>query len=172
MGRLTSRRDAEVTLETNPETVTVDRMRAFVDAGVNRISLGVQSLHDAELARLGRQHGAARARAAVADIREAGVDNLSLDLMLWLPQQTPADWRATVEGLIALEPDHASLYILELYPNAPLREEMARAKWSLAPDDDAADMYLWGLGAPRWGGIRAVPRSRTSRARAACRGTT
>ncbi len=137
--------DAEVTLETNPETVSVDRMRAFVEAGVNRISLGVQSLHDAELARLGRQHGAARARAAVADIRAAGVENLSLDLMLWLPQQTQADWRATVEGLIALEPDHASLYILELYPNAPLREEMARAQWSLAPDDDAADMYLWGL---------------------------
>ena len=112
---------------------------------MNRISLGVQSLHDVELARLGRQHGAARARAAVADIRMAGVENLSLDLMLWLPQQTPADWRDTIEGLIALEPDHASLYILELYPNAPLREEMARAKWSLAPDDDAADMYLWGL---------------------------
>jgi oxygen-independent coproporphyrinogen III oxidase len=137
--------DAEVTLETNPETVSIDRMSAFVDAGVNRISLGVQSLHDAELARLGRQHGAARARAAVADIRDAGVENMSLDLMLWLPQQTPADWQATVEGLIALEPDHASLYILELYPNAPLREEMARAQWSLAPDDDAADMYLRGL---------------------------
>ena len=137
--------DAEVTLETNPETVSVDRMRAFGAAGVNRISLGVQSLHDAELARLGRQHGAARARAAVADIRAAGVGNLSLDLMLWLPQQTPADWEATIEGLIALDPDHASLYILELYPNAPLREEMARAQWSLAPDDDAADMYLWGL---------------------------
>jgi oxygen-independent coproporphyrinogen-3 oxidase len=137
--------DAEITLETNPETVTVERMRAFGEIGVNRISLGVQSLHDAELMRLGRLHGAARARAAVADIREAGVENLSLDLMLWLPQQTPADWRATVEGLIALEPEHASLYILELYPNAPLREEMARSKWSLAPDDDAADMYLWAL---------------------------
>jgi oxygen-independent coproporphyrinogen III oxidase len=137
--------DAEITLETNPETVTVERTRGFLDAGVNRISLGVQSLHDAELSRLGRQHGAARARAAVADIRTAGVENLSLDLMLWLPQQTPADWQGTVEGLIALQPDHASLYILELYPNAPLREEMARAQWSLAPDDDAADMYLWGL---------------------------
>jgi oxygen-independent coproporphyrinogen-3 oxidase len=138
--------DAEVTLETNPETVTVERMRGFRAAGVNRVSLGVQSLHDAELARLGRQHGAARARSAVADIRAAGVDNLSLDLMLWLPQQTPGDWSATVEGLIALDPDHASLYLLELYPNAPLREEMARAQWSLAPDDDAADMYLWGIG--------------------------
>jgi oxygen-independent coproporphyrinogen-3 oxidase len=137
--------DAEVTLEVNPETVTVERLRGYREAGVNRVSLGVQSLHDAELARLGRQHGAARARAAVADIRAAGVDNLSLDLMLWLPQQTPADWQATVEGLVALEPDHASLYLLELYPNAPLREEMARARWSLAPDDDAADMYLWGL---------------------------
>jgi oxygen-independent coproporphyrinogen III oxidase len=137
--------DAEVTLEANPETVTVERMAACRAAGVNRVSLGVQSLHDAELARLGRQHGAARARAAVADVRAAGLDNLSLDLMLWLPQQTPADWRATVEGLVALEPDHASLYLLELYPNAPLREEMARARWSLAPDDDAADMYLWGL---------------------------
>jgi oxygen-independent coproporphyrinogen-3 oxidase len=136
---------AEVTLETNPETVTVETMRGFLDAGVTRISLGVQSLHDAELARLGRQHGAARARQAVADCRSAGVENLSLDLMLWLPQQRPADWLATVDGLIALEPEHASLYILELYPNAPLREEMARSQWSLAPDDDAADMYLAGL---------------------------
>ena len=137
--------DAEVTLETNPETVTPATMAAFLRAGVTRISLGVQSLHDDELARLGRRHKAAVARTAVAACRAAGVENLSLDLMLWLPQQRPADWRATVDGLIALQPDHASLYILELYPNAPLREEMARRQWSLAPDDDAADMYLEGL---------------------------
>jgi oxygen-independent coproporphyrinogen-3 oxidase len=137
--------DAEITLETNPETVSVDKMRAFLETGVTRVSLGVQSLHDDELARLGRQHGAARARQAVADCRAAGVTNLSLDLMLWLPQQTPSDWLATVNGLIALDPEHASLYILELYPNAPLRDEMARSRWSLAPDDDAADMYLEGL---------------------------
>ena len=137
--------DAEITLETNPETVTAARMAAFLDAGVTRVSLGVQSLHDDELTRLGRQHGAAVARRAAADCRAAGVDNLSLDLMLWLPQQRPADWLATVDGLIQLGPDHASLYILELYPNAPLREDMARSHWSLAPDDDAADMYLAGL---------------------------
>ena len=136
---------AEVTLEANPETVTADRMRAYRAAGVTRISLGVQSLHDQELVRLGRRHDADRARAAVDAIRRAGVDNLSLDLMLWLPQQTPADWRATVEGLIALSPEHASLYLLELYPNAPLREQMARQRWSQAPDDDAADMYVWGV---------------------------
>ena len=108
----------------------------------------------------------------MAEIRAAGVGNLSLDLMLWLPQQTLADWRATVDGLIALEPDHASLYILELYPNAPLREEMARAPWSLAPDDDAADMYLWGLERLEAAGYDSVPRSRTSRGPGVSRATT
>ena len=92
--------------------------------------------------------------------------------MLWLPQQTPADWRATVEGLIALEPDHASLYILELYPNAPLREEMARAQWSLAPDDDAADMYLWGLERLDARRLHAVRDLERGRVRAVSRGTT
>ena len=79
--------DAEVTLETNPETVTVERMRGFRAAGVNRVSLGVQSLIDEELQRLGRTHSSLRAREAVADVRAAGFDNVSLDLMMWLPQQ-------------------------------------------------------------------------------------
>ena len=137
--------DAEVTLETNPETVSVERMRGFRDAGVTRISMGVQSLRDDELRRLGRQHTAERARVALTQVREAGITNTSLDLMLWLPEQRQTDWHESVDGLIALDPDHASLYILELYPNAPLREEMARSHWSLAPDDDAADMYLSAL---------------------------
>ena len=81
--------DAEVTLETNPETVSAERMRGFRDAGVNRVSLGVQSLHDAELKRLGRQHSAQRAADALAQVREGGIGNTSLDLMLWLPEQTP-----------------------------------------------------------------------------------
>jgi oxygen-independent coproporphyrinogen-3 oxidase len=137
--------DAEVTLETNPETVTVDRMRGFRQAGVTRVSLGVQSLHDRELARLGRQHSAARAAEALADVKAAGIVDTSLDLMLWLPEQRLEDLQGTVDRLIALGPHHASLYLLELYPNAPLREEMARSHWSLAPDDDAADMYLWAM---------------------------
>jgi oxygen-independent coproporphyrinogen-3 oxidase len=137
--------DAEVTLETNPETVTIDRMEGFRAAGITRVSLGVQSLDDAELQRLGRTHTSARARTAVTDVRSAGFVNVSLDLMMWLPQQGMADWQATVEGTIQLNPDHLSLYLLELYPNAPLREAMARAAWSLAPDDDAAEMYLWAM---------------------------
>ena len=134
--------DAEVTLEANPETVTPERLAAFRRAGVNRLSYGVQSFRDEELQRLSRLHSASRAADAFAMARAAGFDNISLDLMMWLPQQTIAQWLESVDALVALGPDHASLYILELYPNAPLREAMARSKWSLAPDDDAAEMYL------------------------------
>ena len=135
-------RDAEVTLEANPETVTPERLAGFREAGVNRLSFGVQSFRDEELQRLSRLHSASRAAEAFAMARRAGFDNISLDLMMWLPQQTIAQWLESVDALIALGPEHASLYILELYPNAPLRETMARSRWSLAPDDDAADMYL------------------------------
>jgi putative oxygen-independent coproporphyrinogen III oxidase len=155
--------DAEITLETNPETSSTARMAGFREAGVNRVSFGVQSFREAELRRLGRLHSADRARAAVAEARAAGFDNVSLDLMMWLPQQTPADWRASVEALIEVEPEHASLYLLELYPNAPLKEEMARSGWSLAPDDDAAEMYLWSLGRLDGAGYRQYEISNVSR---------
>ena len=136
---------AEVTLETNPETSSRDRMERFRDGGVNRISFGVQSFREPELRRLGRLHTAERAWRAVEEARGAGFDNISLDLMMWLPQQSRGDWKESVESLVAVGPEHASVYLLELYPNAPLKEEMARAGWSLAPDEDAAEMYLWSL---------------------------
>lgn len=133
---------AEITMEANPETVTAERLAAFREAGVNRVSFGVQSFRDDELRRLGRIHDAARARGAFEDARRAGFDNISLDLMLWLPAQALPHLEESLTALIDLRPEHASLYLLELYPNAPLREEMARAGWSLSPDDDAAEMYL------------------------------
>jgi oxygen-independent coproporphyrinogen-3 oxidase len=137
--------DAEVTLELNPETATPAYLDAVRAAGINRLSIGVQSFHDAELARLGRVHSADRAREAVRLARAAGFDDLSLDLMMWLPGQSVAGWLDNVQALIDTGPDHASLYLLEIYPNAPLRDEMARGGWSQAPDDDAAEMYLRGL---------------------------
>jgi oxygen-independent coproporphyrinogen-3 oxidase len=137
--------DAEVTIEANPEGVTVERLEGFREAGVNRLSFGVQSFRDEELRRLTRLHGAARAVTAFGESRAAGFDNVSLDLMMWLPQQTVAQWLESVDALIALGPDHASLYMLEVYPNSPLREQMARAEWSVAPDDDVADMYLQSM---------------------------
>ena len=136
---------AEITLEANPETVTFERLEAFKAAGVTRLSFGVQSFRDEELARLSRLHSAARAIDAFQMARTAGFDNISLDLMMWLPQQSIAAWNESVDSLIALGPDHASMYLLEIYPNAPLRDTMARGHWSQAPDDEAADMYLSGL---------------------------
>jgi oxygen-independent coproporphyrinogen-3 oxidase len=138
--------DAEVTLEANPETVTHERLAAFRAAGVTRVSVGVQSFRDDELRRLDRLHSAQRAADTMAEARAAGCDNVSLDLMMWLPGQSMGDWLGSVDRAIALAPDHLSLYLLELYPNAPLREAMARAQWSQAPDDNAADMYLEALG--------------------------
>jgi oxygen-independent coproporphyrinogen-3 oxidase len=137
--------DAEITMEANPETVTAERLAGFRAAGVNRLSYGVQSFRDAELQRLSRLHSADRARAAFGLARAEGFDNISLDLMMWLPQQSVADWLESVDALIELGPDHASLYLLEIYPNAPLRDAMARSQWSVAPDDDAAEMYLRSL---------------------------
>ena len=83
--------------------------------------------------------------AALAEARAAGFDNISLDLMMWLPQQSVAEWLESVDEAIAIRPEHLSLYLLELYPNAPLKDEMARARWSQAPDEDAATMYLTAM---------------------------
>jgi len=138
-------RDAEITMEANPETVTVDRLAAYRGAGVNRVSFGVQSFRETELRMLSRLHGAARARDAVAEARGAGFDNISLDLMMWLPGQRVDDWLESVDAAIALAPEHLSLYLLEVYPNAPLKEEMARAHWSQAPDEEAEAMYLTAM---------------------------
>jgi oxygen-independent coproporphyrinogen III oxidase len=136
---------AEVTLEANPETISLESLSGYRDAGVNRLSFGVQSFRDDELRRLGRLHSAQTARDALRLARTAGFGNVSLDLMMWLPEQRVEQWFESVDALIDAGPEHASLYLLELYPNAPLREDMARAGWSLAPDDDAAEMYLGAL---------------------------
>ena len=121
------------------------RLQGFLAAGVNRVSFGVQSFRDEELKRLSRLHSADRARGAVAEARTAGFDNVSIDLMMWLPGQRVGDWLQSVDDAITVAPDHLSLYLLEVYPNAPLKDEMARRQWSQAPDDDAAAMYLTAM---------------------------
>jgi len=137
--------DVEVTLEANPETVDEGKLTKFRAAGVNRLSFGVQSLLEPELRRLSRLHTVGRAREALAEARAAGFDNVSLDLMMWLPGQSVSQWLESVDAAMAISPDHLSLYLLEVYPNAPLKDEMARAQWSQAPDDDAASMYLTAM---------------------------
>ena len=155
--------DTETTFEMNPESCGRSYVSALLDVGINRISLGVQSFDDEELARLGRVHTAAQARAAFVAIRAAGCDNVSLDLMLWLPAQSRAACAASVDALLALAPDHASLYMLELYPNAPLQEEAARRGWSQVPDEDAAAMYLHAFSMTDAAGYRQYEISNVAR---------
>jgi oxygen-independent coproporphyrinogen-3 oxidase len=132
---------AEITLEANPETVDTARLEGFRRAGVNRLSFGVQSFRDEELRRLERLHSAGRAEEAVRMARAAGFDNISLDLMMWLPQQTVEQWMVSVERAIGVGAEHLSLYMLEVYPHLPLKQQMVRNGWAQMPDDIAAEMY-------------------------------
>ena len=129
--------DAEITLEANPGTLSLPNLQALRAAGVNRISLGVQSASDHELAELGRIHSWEQAVEAVAWARRAGFGNLSLDLIYGLPRQTMRRWRETLEAALGLEPDHLSLYALMVEEGTPLAARIAAGQLP-APDDDRA----------------------------------
>ncbi|MCE8004796.1 radical SAM family heme chaperone HemW [Billgrantia ethanolica] len=115
--RLPLAEDIEITLEANPGTLERGRFQGYRQAGINRLSLGVQSFQSAQLSALGRIHSGDDAVAAVAEARVAGFDNLNLDLMHGLPDQTPALALADLERALALEPEHLSWYQLTLEPN-------------------------------------------------------
>lgn len=133
---------AEITLEANPDSAgDWKALRALRRAGVNRLSLGVQSADDGQLRVLGRPHTFAQAEEAVAAARRAKIKNLSLDLIYGLPGQTMDSWRETLEKAAALSPEHLSCYGLKVEEGTPL---WARQGEMDLPDDDAqADMYLW-----------------------------
>lgn len=134
--------DAEITLEANPGECTVERLRGFRAAGVNRLSIGVQSLDDATLLALSRRHSADEARAAVAAARAAGFDNLSLDFMLGLAGMTTESWLETLDGALALKPEHFSCYILTVDERVPMGRDVARGRLILPSDDAIAEQYL------------------------------
>jgi oxygen-independent coproporphyrinogen-3 oxidase len=113
-GRLGVAADAEVTLEANPGADEIGDLAGFRAAGINRLSIGAQSMDDVELGRLGRRHRAADVVAAVAAARVAGLEAVSLDLLTDIPGQTVASWRATLEAVLALAPEHLSAYTLTL----------------------------------------------------------
>lgn len=133
-------RDAEITYEANPDSITEKQLKRLRRAGFNRISIGVQSDDNDMLKKLGRPHSYEQAATAVARARKAGFDNLSLDLMYGLPGQTLLDWRDTLNHVLELNPDHMSCYGLKVEEGTPLWEYKDCAN---LPDDDAqADMYL------------------------------
>lgn len=133
--------DAEVTLETNPGTVTEEKLRAYRSLGVNRLSIGVQSFHEAELKFLTRIHNAEQARQCVQYAWRAGFDNVSLDLIYALPGQTLAQWEATLRQAIALEPNHLSAYGLIVESGTPLARMVQAGMIAPQPDDVEATFY-------------------------------
>jgi oxygen-independent coproporphyrinogen-3 oxidase len=135
--------DAEVSFEANPGTVDSPYLQALRSLGVNRLSLGVQSFHDDELATLGRIHTAAEAREAYHTARRAGFDNVNLDLIYGLPRQTMTAWQDTLREATALRPDHLSLYTLTVEKGTPLADDVAHGRLPPPDADLAADMYLW-----------------------------
>ena len=136
----------EVTLEADPETVTEEKTAAWVAAGINRVSFGVQSFCDEELKAAGRMHRRADVYRAAAILRRAGIANISFDLIAGLPKQTRATWRESVDSLVELAPEHVSVYLLEVDEGSRLGSEMLRGgnRYSAGdvPDDDAmAEFY-------------------------------
>ncbi len=134
---------AEVTLEANPHDLEEGGYRALRAAGVSRVSIGVQSLDDGVLRAMNRPHTAADARRAVSLARGAGFANLSVDLILGWPGETRDRWtRTTLDGTLALSPDHLSLYLLEVEEKTALAHDLGRGRLSIPPEDEVADLYL------------------------------
>ncbi len=134
--------DVEITLEANPDDVTPEKLALWRKLGVNRLSLGVQSLQDAELRWLGRRHDAAQARRALEMAREAGIANLSVDLMYALPGQSEADWLATLRDVLAYEPEHLSCYQLTVAEQTPLGKKVARGELTLPGEEEQRRLFL------------------------------
>lgn len=133
--------EAEITLEANPGTLDRDRLKGFRTAGINRLSLGLQSADDTELTLLGRIHSFADAQRTYMDARRAGWANINLDLIYGLPGQSIATWERTLDRALALSPEHLSLYALTLERGTKLARAV-RCGALPAPDDDAAaEMY-------------------------------
>jgi len=137
--------DTEVTLEMNPGTVTPAQLRAFRELGINRASFGAQTFDDAELAKLGRSHTSVETLETFQNLRAAGFDNVSFDLIAGLPGQTLAHWQKNVDRALALEPEHLSFYLLEVHSGTPLADHIRRGLQPRPDEDLAAEMYEWML---------------------------
>ncbi|WP_171175208.1 radical SAM family heme chaperone HemW [Ruegeria sp. HKCCD8929] len=134
--------DMEITLEANPGSVEAGRFAAYRDAGVNRVSMGIQALNDEDLRRLGRIHTVAEARAAF-DIARSCFDRVSFDLIYARQHQTLDAWRGELTEALAMAIDHLSLYQLTIEDGTAFGDRYARGKLRGLPEDDnAADMYL------------------------------
>jgi len=133
--------DSEITMEMNPATVTLETLKAYKSLGVNRASFGAQTFDDTELRRLGRKHTALDVRETIELLRRADFDNVSFDLIAGLPRQTLKDWERNLDEALKLQPEHLSLYLLEIHEATPLAEQIRSGRQPLPDEELAAAMY-------------------------------
>ncbi len=155
-------KDVEFTLEANPDSVDEKMLRRLRRAGVNRLSMGMQSACDRELAAVHRPHTFKQVEQAVKAARNAKIKNLNLDLIYGLPGQTEESWRASVEAALALEPEHLSCYGLTVEEGTPLARRVAEGE-SLPSDDEQAGRYLWTVARLAQAGLEQYEVSNFSR---------
>ena len=139
------RDNAEISIEANPETLTDEKLAALRAAGFNRISIGVQSFNDDVLAALGRVHNAEKAREAIV-LAKKHFDNINIDLMFGLPEQTMGIWQKTLEEAIFFNVEHISFYSLQLEENTPLYDDYKNGKVELPAWDSNRSMYHFARG--------------------------
>ena len=145
---------AEVTLEANPGDFTADKLAAYLDCGINRLSIGVQSFDDDLLKTLGRRHDVADAVHAYRQAADAGFENISIDLMYGLPYQNIQQWQSTLAQALELAPPHISMYCLTLEGGTPMERWVDQGSMPTPDADLAADMYLMAQDEMRPGGYR------------------
>lgn len=137
--------DAEFTVECNPGTVDSEKLRVMQDAGVNRLSFGLQAMQDATLRQLGRIHTVDEFLHSYRLAREQGFDNINIDLIFALPQQTMGEWQHTLNETISLEPEHISAYNLVMEESTPFFDWWQSGELVLLSDDSEADMFQWTI---------------------------
>ena len=140
-------RDAEITIEANPETVTDEKAAELKALGFTRVSMGVQSLDDDVLKAMGRIHSAERARCAFRTLRAAGFDNINLDLIFGAPGQDLRIWQETLDEVISMRPEHISFYSLQLEEGTPLYADYTAGRADLPPWEENRRMYHYAADA-------------------------
>ncbi|NLB17485.1 MAG: radical SAM family heme chaperone HemW [Syntrophomonadaceae bacterium] len=133
--------ECEITIEMNPGTLDLARLRGYKSAGINRVSLGAQSLHNEELQILGRIHSRDDVLRTVEWINQANFDNYGLDLIYGIPRQNMTKWMATLKEVVELKPHHLSCYLLQMEETVPLATDIKKGRWQSMSEEEEADMY-------------------------------
>ena len=143
--KFTIDKNAEITIEANPGTVDGEKIKLLIESGINRLSLGAQSFDNLFLKKLGRVHNTQDIIDSYYLAREMGFNNINIDIMFALPEQTTEDLQATLKKAVSLKPDHLSLYNLTIKPGTEYYKEYKKEKLKLPTEDEEFDMYNWAI---------------------------